>query len=151
MKSLIEEGYPPEAVFVELALSGEGGYTVEKLVEVGMVKQMNYHSQTSQYGQMTRGIKFRHCSNEIAEIQRQILKEIETGKFYSEIKTKRLYKDKLDILKHFAYTISFSEIEKSVRKNLGFKDVGIHLPDITQLELSHSDYIKEIKESFRGI
>ncbi|MFX0207173.1 MAG: NAD(P)-binding domain-containing protein, partial [Candidatus Hodarchaeota archaeon] len=43
---LIEDGYPPEAIFVELILSGEGRYTVDKIIDVGMIKQMNFHSQT---------------------------------------------------------------------------------------------------------
>jgi len=44
---LVEAGYPPEAVLLELYLSGEFAYSFEKMREVGMMKQMDFHSRTS--------------------------------------------------------------------------------------------------------
>ena len=55
---LVEAGYPPEAVLVELYLSGELAYSLEKIREVGMLRQMDFHSHTSQYGSITRGARF---------------------------------------------------------------------------------------------
>ncbi|MFX1507639.1 MAG: NAD(P)-binding domain-containing protein, partial [Promethearchaeota archaeon] len=97
---LIEDGYPPEAIFIELILSGEGRYTVDKIIDVGMIKQMNFHSQTSQYGQMSRGAKFRQVAKKVEEIQRVILREIENGQFTKEWENdeSRL---KLQIMRHF--------------------------------------------------
>ncbi len=55
---LVDAGYPPEAVLVELYLSGEFAYSLEKIREVGMFRQMDLHSQTSQYGSITRGARY---------------------------------------------------------------------------------------------
>jgi ketol-acid reductoisomerase len=54
---LIEQGYPPEAVLVELYMSGELAYTAERFVDTGLVAQMDFHSHTSQYGSMTRSAR----------------------------------------------------------------------------------------------
>ena len=48
--TLVSAGYPPEAVLLELYLSGELVYAFEKIRQVGMTRQMDYHSHTSQYG-----------------------------------------------------------------------------------------------------
>ena len=117
--NLIEAGYPPEAIFVELFLSGEGSFTIDKIIDVGMIKQMNFHSQTSQYGQMSRGIKFRKVANEIGAIQERIFREIENGEFSQEWE-KETSKIKLEIMRYFASKVNFAKIEESVRKNLGF-------------------------------
>ncbi|MHA1491419.1 MAG: NAD(P)-binding domain-containing protein [Promethearchaeota archaeon] len=124
ISNLIAEGYPPEAVFVELFLSGEGSYTIDKVIDVGMIKQMNFHSQTSQYGQMSRGIKFRKVANEIGEIQEKIFQEIKNGDFAREW-DKDSNKLKLKILRYFASKVNFANIEEKVRDNLGFakKDI----------------------------
>lgn len=55
---LIEQGYPPEAVLLELYMSGEFAYTLSKIAEMGVVEQSRLHSLTSQYGSLSRGIRF---------------------------------------------------------------------------------------------
>ena len=55
---LVEAGYPPEAVLLELYLSGEFAYSLEKIRQVGMLRQMDFHSRTSQYGSITRGARY---------------------------------------------------------------------------------------------
>ncbi len=118
--TLIEKGYSPEAIFVELFLSGEGGYTLDKVIDVGMIKQMNFHSQTSQYGQMSRGTKFRTVAGDIGAIQKKIFQEINNGDFASEW-AREESKIRLALLKYHASNIKFAEIEKKVRENLGFR------------------------------
>jgi ketol-acid reductoisomerase len=54
---LVEQGYPPEAVLMELYMSGELAYTAERFVDTGLVAQMEFHSHTSQYGSMTRSAR----------------------------------------------------------------------------------------------
>ena len=54
---LVEQGYPPEAVLMELYMSGELAYTAERFVDTGLVAQMDFHSHTSQYGSMTRSAR----------------------------------------------------------------------------------------------
>ena len=51
--TLVEAGYPPEAVLMELYLSGEMAYSFLKIRELGMLKQHELHSHTSQYGTIT--------------------------------------------------------------------------------------------------
>lgn len=133
--TLVKKGYPPEAIFVELFLSGEGGYTMDKVIDVGMIKQMNFHSQTSQYGQMSRGVKFRKVAGEIGDIQSQIFQEIENGEFCEEW-DKESSKLKLQILKYFTSKTDFAKIEDEVRTNLGFE---------TRNLLEESEYPSEEK------
>lgn len=121
---LIEDGYPPEAIFVELILSGEGRFTVDKIIDVGMIKQMNFHSQTSQYGQMSRGAKFRRVAKKVEEIQREILQEIENGQFVKEWENDES-KLKLQIMRYLETNTKFATLERRVRNNLNFKEISI--------------------------
>jgi len=156
MQTLLDAGYPPEAVLVEMFMSGEMSYTYEKMAQVGLVKQTNFHSQTSQYGSMSRGIKFRGISKQIAKKQQEILEDIETGKFAREWEGK-LSKLKFKFIKFFATRLSFAKVEKRVRKNLGIPDFDlfseISYPteeDITKAKVieeelkDFEDYYKEI-------
>ena len=81
---LIEAGYPPEAVLLELYLSGELAYSFEKMREVGMMKQMDFHSRTSQYGTVTRGARFMSLAKPIKEKMSEVLEEIRSGSFADE-------------------------------------------------------------------
>ena len=81
---LVEAGYPPEAVLLELYLSGELAYTFEKIREVGVTKQMDFHSRTSQYGSITRGIRWLDLGGVVAERMKQVLEEIRSGEFARE-------------------------------------------------------------------
>ena len=81
---LVEAGYPPEAVLVELYLSGEFAYTLEKMREVGVTRQMDFPSNTSQYGSITRGARFLALDGPIREPMGQVLEEIRSGTFAEE-------------------------------------------------------------------
>ena len=81
---LVEAGYPPEAVLLELYLSGEFAYSFEKMREVGMMKQMDFHSRTSQYGTVTRGARFMSLTEPIKEKMSEVLDEIRSGSFADE-------------------------------------------------------------------
>ncbi len=81
---LVEAGYPPEAVLLELYLSGELAYSFEKIREVGMLRQMEYHSHTSQYGSITRGQRFQEIGESVKSRMQQVLDEIRSGKFAEE-------------------------------------------------------------------
>jgi ketol-acid reductoisomerase len=86
---LIEAGYPPEAVLLELYLSGEFAYSFEKMREVGMMKQMDFHSRTSQYGTVTRGARFMTLDEPIKEKMSEVLEEIRSGSFADEWSTQQ--------------------------------------------------------------
>jgi ketol-acid reductoisomerase len=81
---LVEAGYPPEAVLLELYLSGEFAYSFDKMREVGMMKQMDFHSRTSQYGTVTRGARFMTLGEPIKEKMSEVLEEIRSGSFADE-------------------------------------------------------------------
>jgi ketol-acid reductoisomerase len=51
---LIEKGYPPEAVALEIYASGEAADIFRAMAQKGMFEQMRYHSPTSQYGMLSR-------------------------------------------------------------------------------------------------
>lgn len=52
-KLQVEMGHPEEAVLMEMYLSKEPAVMMEKAAEVGFFRQLPYHSNTSQYGQLT--------------------------------------------------------------------------------------------------
>ena len=81
---LVDAGYPPEAVLLELYLSGEFAYSLEKIRQVGMTRQMDFHSRTSQYGTVTRGARFLALKGPIDEKMKEILEEIRSGRFAEE-------------------------------------------------------------------
>ena len=150
MKILIDAGYPPEAVLVEMFMSGEMSYTYEKMVEYGLVKQTNFHSQTSQYGSMSRGIKFMKMSKEVEKQQKEILENIESGAFAKEWESK-FSKLKFKVIKFFSTRLWFAKVEKNVRKNLGLKDVDIfaEIPYPTEEDLAKSNEIGIEIEKFK--
>ena len=82
IQTLIDAGYPVEAVMIELLLSGEFAYSMQKVVEIGFLKQMELHSHTSQYGSMTRFVRF--LNPQMSQTMHQILEEIRSGAFARE-------------------------------------------------------------------
>jgi ketol-acid reductoisomerase len=81
---LVEAGYPPEAVLLELYLSGELAYTFQKIREVGMLRQMDFHSRTSQYGSITRSGRYADLDAELRKRMGVVLDEIRSGAFAEE-------------------------------------------------------------------
>ena len=55
-----------------------------KIREVGMTRQMEYHSQTSQYGSITRGARFLDLDAALKERMGRVLEEIRSGRFAEE-------------------------------------------------------------------
>ncbi|MEM3677181.1 MAG: ketol-acid reductoisomerase [Candidatus Bathyarchaeia archaeon] len=79
---LVEEGYPPEVVALELYGSGEASEVMKAMAEIGFYKQMSLHSQTSQYGTLSRGPLL--IGDEFKEKLKGVLEEIRTGRFARE-------------------------------------------------------------------
>ena len=136
--TLIDAGYPEEAVMVEMILSGEMEYVYQKFNKIGMVKQLELHSHTSQYGAITRGIKFANLP--LKKKFSEILINIENGGFTREWE-KNINKLKLRFLKFFATRTRISKIEKKVRRNLRKKEY-----DIFEQPLPSKDEVKAIRE-----
>jgi ketol-acid reductoisomerase len=79
---LIEQGYPPEAVLMELYMSGELAYTAQRFVDTGLVAQMDFHSHTSQYGSMTRSARLMDV--DLKPRLLAALDDIRSGRFAAE-------------------------------------------------------------------
>jgi ketol-acid reductoisomerase len=80
-------GIPFEAIMTELMLSGEIERNYRLLRREGYARQMRYHSPTSQYGQMSRAD--RYDGLDVPRVMREVLSEIESGKFADEWQAER--------------------------------------------------------------
>ncbi|MBX3080752.1 MAG: NAD(P)-binding domain-containing protein [Anaerolineae bacterium] len=79
---LIKEGYPPEAVLLDLYASGELGYVLDKAAQTGLQDSMRFLSQIAQYSILSRIERY----NE-PKLRRQmetVLGEVRSGKFAQE-------------------------------------------------------------------
>jgi ketol-acid reductoisomerase len=95
--TLVEAGYPPEAVLMELYLSGELAYSFMKIRELGMLKQHELHSHTSQYGTISRSLRYFDLDPMLKEKMHESLEEIRSGAFAKEWSANRA--DKLELIK----------------------------------------------------
>ncbi|MBK5112267.1 MAG: NAD(P)-binding domain-containing protein [Candidatus Heimdallarchaeota archaeon] len=150
--TLIEQGYPSEAVLIEMYMSEEMAYTYEKMARIGLVKQTNFHSHTSQYGAMSRGIKYMNLP--LKKTMKGILKNIESGDFAREW-MKKSSKLKFKAIKFFAMKTKINSIEQKVRKSLelptiSFDEVYYQLNEEVLKDLkSIKDEIKEFEDFFK--
>lgn len=111
---LLEQGYPPEAVLLEMYLSGELAYTLRKIAELGLIEQSRLHSPTSQYGSMSRGMRF--ALPELRERMREGLEEIRSGAFAREwAAEKQNGYPMLEMLRAAALELPLHETEEKVR------------------------------------
>jgi ketol-acid reductoisomerase len=89
IQTLVDAGYPPEAVLMELYLSGELAYSLLKIRDLGMVAQHQLHSHTSQYGSITRSLRYAEIDAVLQKRMRESLEEIRSGAFAKEWSTDR--------------------------------------------------------------
>jgi ketol-acid reductoisomerase len=82
VQTMLEHGIPLEAIVTELVLSGEVERTYRLLREVGFAVQSEFHSPTSQYGQLTRRGRYDHL--DFLTTMRSTAEEIESGRFADE-------------------------------------------------------------------
>ncbi len=97
VETLTGAGFPPEAVLLELYLSGEFAYSLEKGRQMGMRQQHQLHSHTSQYGTITRAPRFFDLMPAASEAMGQVLEEIRSGAFAREWSSDR--EAKLELLR----------------------------------------------------
>ncbi len=79
---LVEAGFPAEMVALELYGSGEAAEVFHEMARLGIVRQMRLHSQTSQYGTLSRAERM--LPEEARERLRGTLEEIRSGRFAEE-------------------------------------------------------------------
>jgi ketol-acid reductoisomerase len=82
VQTMSEHGIPVEAIVCELVLSGEVERTYRLLREVGYAVQSEFHSPTSQYGQLSRRGRFDHL--DVLSTMRALCDDIESGRFADE-------------------------------------------------------------------
>ena len=75
----VEAGLPPEAMVLDLYLSGEMAQTFQAMADLGFVEQARLHSPTSQYGGMMRTIGLDR--EPIRRHLLQVIEEIRGGDF----------------------------------------------------------------------
>jgi ketol-acid reductoisomerase len=80
--TMLGEGIPLEAIMTELVLSGEIERSYRLLREVGFAAQMEFHSPTSQYGQLSR--RGSYDGLDFAPIMQEITSKITNGEFANE-------------------------------------------------------------------
>jgi ketol-acid reductoisomerase len=79
---MLQHDIPLEAVITELVLSGEVERTYGLLREVGYAVQSEFHSPTSQYGQLSRRGQYDHL--DVRSTMERLTADIESGKFADE-------------------------------------------------------------------
>jgi ketol-acid reductoisomerase len=79
---LVEAGFPKEMVALELYGSGEASEIFRQMARRGLFRQMRLHSQTSQYGTLSRATRM--LPDEAKAGFRQALEEIRSGAFARE-------------------------------------------------------------------
>jgi ketol-acid reductoisomerase len=79
---MMEQDIPIEAIVTELVLSGEVERTYRLLREEGYARQSEYHSPTSQYGQLTR--RGRYDNLDVVSTMRRLVGDITDGQFADE-------------------------------------------------------------------
>jgi len=118
VQTMVEHGIPIEAIITELVLSGEVERTYRLLREVGYAVQSEFHSPTSQYGQLTRRARYDHL--DVLTTMRALADDIESGRFADEWDAERdAGYPKLDALKAQFVGPAIREYEEDLRTRLG--------------------------------
>ena len=116
---LLEQGYPPEAVLLELYMSGELAYTLGKMAELGIIEQTALHSRTSQYGSMSRGL--RYVLPELRKKMETGLGEIRSGAFAQEwAEEQAAGSPTLKALQDAARSLPLHQLEQQVRQAIRY-------------------------------
>lgn len=114
---LIKEGHPEEAILMELYLSKEPAFMMEKMADVGLFRQLPFHSNTSQYGQLSR---YQTVDKKyIREFIEKQYSTIQNGKFAQEWHNEQEKGlELLNELKDKAFNSDISLSEKRVKDRL---------------------------------
>jgi ketol-acid reductoisomerase len=113
----IEAGYPPEAVLVDIYMSGEYSYNMLQMAKVGVLEQTRLHSRCSQYGSMSRAL--RYVNPELREQMLETLKEIQDGSFANEFQQEwDRNLETLDQLREMMEETPIVILDKAVRRKL---------------------------------
>jgi ketol-acid reductoisomerase len=84
---LVEKGCDPDSILVDFYLSGELEEVARAIREAGLFEQIDWHSPTSRYGQLSRSSRL--VSSAVRAEVKAILEEIEDGRFAREWATEQ--------------------------------------------------------------
>jgi len=148
---LVDVGYPEEAVLVELVLSGRMKYAFNSFLEYGIVNQIKLLEEVSQYGAMSRGIRYNNPFKRILTIQKSVLKHIENSGFAVEWE-KKSTKLKFKFIKFMASKVGFAKLEKRVRESLGMPEVDLwaETPYPTEEDIQKAKKIQQEIDRFKN-
>lgn len=117
---LTEQGYQPEAVLLELYASGEAAQVFREMAEVGLFRQMDFHSRTSQYGTLSRAPRV--VPDDFKAVLARVLAEIRAGTFAREWELERQAGyPAFDALKARALAHPINQVEDRLREVLARK------------------------------
>jgi ketol-acid reductoisomerase len=120
---MLEQGIPLEAILTELFLSGEVERSYRLMRLEGYAVQMEYHSPTSQYGQLSRADRF--SGFDLASTMRELTEHITSGAFADEWDAESAAGfPRLTELKDAAVGPGVIEWEAELRRQLGETAVG---------------------------
>lgn len=115
---MTEQGIPLEAVITELVLSGEFERTMRLVREGGYAAQFEFHSPTSQYGQLTR--REAYADIDVGTTMRSLVDDIASGRFADEWDGERdAGYPKLVSLRERHAGPAVREFEEALRQKLG--------------------------------
>jgi ketol-acid reductoisomerase len=118
VQTMAERGIPIEAIVTELVLSGEVERTYRLLRQVGYAVQSEFHSPTSQYGQLSRRGRFDHL--DLLTTMRALADDIDSGRFADEWDAERdAGYPALTALKEVHAGAAIREYEAELRTRLG--------------------------------
>lgn len=80
---LVADGFPPEMVALELYGSEEAAEVLREMARVGLFRQMRFHSQTSQYGTLSRSLQIPFAA-ELPSFMQRAMGGIRDGQFAEE-------------------------------------------------------------------
>ena len=118
VRVMTERGIPLEAVITELVLSGEVERTMRLVREGGYAAQFEFHSPTSQYGQLTR--REAYSDVDVTTKMRALVDDIESGRFADEWDAERDagYPQLVSLRERHAGP-AVREFEEALRQQLG--------------------------------
>jgi ketol-acid reductoisomerase len=115
---MLEHDVPLEAIVTELVLSGEVERTYGLLRREGYAAQMEYHSPTSQYGQLSR--RGAYDQVDVLTTMRGLVEDIASGRFADEWDAERdAGHQRLAALKEEHAGPAVREFEEGLRRQLG--------------------------------
>ncbi|OGO50632.1 MAG: hypothetical protein A2148_00730 [Chloroflexi bacterium RBG_16_68_14] len=114
----VQAGLPPEALALDLYLSGEAAETMQAMADLGFFEQSKLHSRTSQYGGMMRTLAMDW--EPIRQHLQRIIEEVRSGAFARQWAAEReAGSENFEKLRALAGAANpFTPIERGIRQAL---------------------------------